>query len=77
MTTVPAARQEWYDGHRRFEDEALEARAEMLHAQRDAVLEEAEVVVAVGGRGLELGAALLPLAAGRFDGCGAHEGPGE
>ena len=40
MTTVPAARQEWHDGYRRFEDEALEARAEMLHAQRDAVLEE-------------------------------------
>ncbi len=41
MTTVTSARHQWDDGQRRFEDEARDAaRSEMLHAQRDAVVEE-------------------------------------
>lgn len=40
MTTVAAARHEWEEGHRRFEDQAREGGGEALHAQRDAVLEE-------------------------------------
>ena len=41
MTTVSAARREWKDGNRRFEEEARDAaRADTLHEQRDAVLEE-------------------------------------
>ena len=41
MTTVSAARREWEDGSRRFEEEARDhARADALHAQHDAILEE-------------------------------------
>lgn len=41
MTTVSAARLEWADGDRRFAHEARDpSRADALHAQRDAVLEE-------------------------------------
>lgn len=41
MTAVSAARREWEDGRRRFEEEARDpARADVLHAQHDAVLEE-------------------------------------
>ena len=41
MTTVSAARREWAEGDRRFVGEARDpSRADALHAQRDAVLEE-------------------------------------
>jgi hypothetical protein len=41
MTTVAVARQEWQEGHRRFEREVREeGRSDVLHDQRDAVLEE-------------------------------------
>lgn len=41
MTTVAAARREWADGHRRFLAEARDpTRADVLHQQRDAVLDE-------------------------------------
>ena len=41
MTTVSAARREWEDGNRRFEEAARDpARADALHAQHDAILEE-------------------------------------
>jgi len=41
MTTVTSARQEWEEGRRRFETEAHDPRrAEVLHAQRDAVVAE-------------------------------------
>jgi hypothetical protein len=41
MTTVSAARREWADGARRFDEAARDpSRADALHAQRDAVLEE-------------------------------------
>ncbi len=41
MTTVAVARQEWQEGHRRFENVVREdGRADVLHDQRDAVLEE-------------------------------------
>jgi hypothetical protein len=41
MTTVSAARREWAEGHRRFVAEARDpSRADALHRQRDAVLEE-------------------------------------
>lgn len=41
MTTVTAARLAWEEGGRRFELEARDAhRADALHEQRDAVLEE-------------------------------------
>ena len=41
MTTVAAARREWQDGHRRFVEAARDpARADALHRQRDAVLDE-------------------------------------
>jgi hypothetical protein len=41
MTTVSAARREWAEGQRRFDEEARDsAGADALHAQRDAVLEE-------------------------------------
>jgi hypothetical protein len=41
MTTVSAARLEWEQGDRRFAEEAHDAaRADALHRQRDAVLDE-------------------------------------
>lgn len=41
MTTVSAARREWEDGNRRFDEAARDpARADALHAQHDAILEE-------------------------------------
>lgn len=41
MTTVAAARREWEDGNRRFMEAARDpARADLLHRQRDAVLDE-------------------------------------
>ena len=41
MTTVAAARREWDDGNRRFVDAARDpSRAEVVHLQRDIVLEE-------------------------------------
>jgi hypothetical protein len=41
MTTVSAARREWADGARRFAEAARDpGRADALHAQREAVLEE-------------------------------------
>ena len=41
MTTVSAARREWAEGQRRFAAEARDpARADVLHRQRDAVLDE-------------------------------------
>ncbi len=41
MTTVTSARHEWEEGQRRFETDARNtARAEALHAQRDAVVDE-------------------------------------
>jgi hypothetical protein len=41
MTTVAAARREWEDGNRRFAEQARDpARADVLHRQRDVVLEE-------------------------------------
>jgi hypothetical protein len=41
MATVAAARREWEDGSRRFAQAARDpARADLLHRQRDAVLDE-------------------------------------
>ena len=41
MTPVSAARREWEEGDRRFAEEARDpVRADALHRQRDAVLEE-------------------------------------
>jgi hypothetical protein len=41
MTTVAAARREWDDGNRRFVEAIRDpARADALHRQRDAVLDE-------------------------------------
>jgi hypothetical protein len=41
MTPVSAARREWAEGDRRFVEEARDpVRADALHRQRDAVLEE-------------------------------------
>ena len=41
MTTVASARREWIDGRRRFVEAARDpTRADTLHRQRDAVLEE-------------------------------------
>lgn len=41
MTTVTAARREWDDGNRRFAEAAREpSRADVLHRQRDILLEE-------------------------------------
>jgi hypothetical protein len=41
MTTVSAARREWEEGDRRFAEEARDpVRADALHRQREAVLEE-------------------------------------
>jgi hypothetical protein len=41
MTTVTSARLEWEQGNRRFEDEVgADVGAEVLHSQRDVVLEE-------------------------------------
>ena len=41
MTTVAAARREWEDGNRRFAEAARDpARADALHRQREAVLDE-------------------------------------
>ena len=41
MTTVAAARREWEDGNRRFAEAVRDpVRADALHLQRDAVLEE-------------------------------------
>lgn len=41
MTSVAAARHEWAEGHRRFVAEARDrARSDLLHQQRDSVVDE-------------------------------------
>ena len=86
MTTVSAARREWEDGNRRFEEEARDpARADALHAQHDAILEElrrrvgttftlAELAVRV--RRLGALAARGGRGARRVEGMGANGQPG-